>query len=289
MGNSARDLANLDPDIGQDWSRIIRDIFKNGLEMSCDIIHGERLTDRPEQGIYAASDTQNYVLGTRRITPDGRVFRYGRCGGSLSAMNRGVKNYQCLVTRKASICKATLAGSKTLEVTTASFIVTVVENWLNGGYISLYRGSDRAQRHLIGNTAVPVIGGSNCILTLKDALTVGLNENDPCEILPNPYCNLIIADHNYTSVMGMPTVMATTGQFFWIQTWGPCRISPTGVALGVNQYEQMFTFFTNGGIHREDHAEGANRAEQVAGFMIERPDSLESEAAAPFIMLQISP
>ncbi|MBA7604875.1 hypothetical protein ES703_12003 [subsurface metagenome] len=289
MGNSRRDLANLDPDIGQDWSRIIQDAFKNGLELSCDLIFGERLADRPEQGVYVASETQNYVLGTRRVTPDGRVFRYGRCNQTLDRMNSGVKNYSSLVTRKASICLATDADSKTVEVTTATFLKTLEADELKGGYISLYRDADRAQRHIVGNTAIPVIGGANCMLTLKDALTVGLNLNDPCEILPNPYGNLRWGNHNYSSVMGMPCVMAKNGEYFWIQTWGPCRISPIGTAFGVNQNEQLFGFSSNGGLERMDTLFASSYDKQIAGFVIEMPDALEEEAAAPFIMLQISP
>lgn len=289
MSNSPRDLANLDTDIGQDWSRIIQDAFKNGLELSCDIIHGERLTDRPEQGIYAASGTQNYVLGTRRITPDGRVFRYSKCGASITNMNSGVKNFKCLVTRKKPICLATLAGSTTIEITTATFLMTLLEDELKGGYVSLYRGGDRQQRHIVGNTAVAVPGVGNCVLTLKDALTTGINLNDNIEILPNPYSHIVWGNHNYSSVMGMPCVLATTGQFFWIQTWGPCRISPIGTAFGVNQNEQLFGFSSNGGLERMDTLFASNYDKQIAGFVIEMPDALEEEAAAPFIMLQISP
>ena len=72
-----RDLSVLDRDIGQDWSRIIQDAFKHGID--CDIIQGGLLAGGSVQDIHAVSATQNYVLGSKLITPDGRVFYYAKC------------------------------------------------------------------------------------------------------------------------------------------------------------------------------------------------------------------
>lgn len=289
MGNSRRDLANLDPDIGQDWSRIIQDAFKNGLELSCDLIFGERLANRPEQGIYAGSAIQNYLLGTRRITPDGRVYRYGKCDQNLAAMNVGVKNWRPLLSLVDNICKVAIIGATVIEVAADAFTGTLLEDELRGGHISLYRGADRQQRHITHNTAVPVLAGATCFITIKDPLVTAMQLNDNCEIAHNPYSALHDGNHNYTAVMGMPTRLALLNEYFWIQTWGPCRISPEGAGYGDTENELQFVFGSTGGVitHREGEAyEGYSK--QHAGYVMELASTVLG-SVAPIIMLQISP
>lgn len=278
-------------DIGQMVARRIAEAFKYGIE--CDIIHGEMLVGGSEQGIYEASDTQNYVLGTRRMTPDGRAFRYARCGATLTRMNSGLKNHSQLVTQKTGAGEGAAATAKGLK----NVVITFNSNFwdtklavdeLRGGYISFYRSTDRQQRMIVGNTAIAAAGNDDITITLKDALTVALEANDPVEILPNPYYDIRWENELWSSVMGMPTVMATVGQFFWIQTWGPIRITPVGAELGTGQDERLFVFAANGGLRSVDAMDGLDNSEQIAGFVIERTNN-GAGSAAPFIMLQISP
>jgi len=256
------------------------------------VIDGVIIPGGKPQGTYEGSDTQNYDIGARRVTADGRVFRYGKCYSSLSAMNVGCKNYRCLVSKNDNICKAALEGAKTIEVTTDNFTITgakVAKDELRGGYISLYRSNDRQQRLILGNTVVPTLAGATCILTLADALVTAINLGDNCEISANPYDELIVGNHNYTAVMGMPTRLALTGEYFWIQTWGPYRVSPEGAGYGDAENQLHFVFGSTGGIIT--HKEGelyADYSKQHAGFVMER-SNLEVGSVAPFIMLQISP
>lgn len=290
---TTRDLSTIDRDIGQDWSRIIQEAFEKGPELSCDMFYGKRLADRPEQGIYAASAIQNYDIGTRRVTPDGRVYRYGKCYQTLTTMNVGVKNYRCLVTVKDNVCKAASAGATTLDVATDAFTLgenALTKDLLRGGYISLYRDADRQQRFITGNTAVATLAGGIVTLTLKDPLVTAIKGNDNIEIMANPYDQLLIDNHNYTAVMGMPTRLALAGEYFWIQTWGPCRISPEGVGYPAEENQLQYVFGSTGGIITVAEADALGYAKQLAGFVINRAaDGIGAEHCAPFIMLQISP
>lgn len=244
------------------------------------------------QGTYEGSMTQNYDIGAKRVTADGRVFRYGKCRTTLSAMNVGCKNYRCLVSKVDNICKAALKGAKTIEVATDDFLVTgglLLKDDLRGGYISLYRSNDRQQRLILGSTAVPVFAGATCILTLADPLVTAINLGDNCEISHNPYSELFVGNHNYTAVMGMPTRLALTDEYFWVQTWGPYRVSPEGAGYGDEENQLQFVFGSTGGIIT--HKEGelyADYSKQHAGFVMER-SNMELGSVAPFIMLQISP
>lgn len=306
MAKKSIDLSE-DINIGQLVSRRIAEAFKYGIE--CDIIHGKMLAGGSEQGIYVASDTQNYVFGTRRITPYGRVFRYAKAGIEVGSMKRGVYGYNQLVAVKAGIgfddysvaISAVDAGAKKLTLTVTAGKVGVGRDGkidkdeFIGGYISIYTSaSDRPQRMIVGNSALLAIGTSFTI-TLKDALPAALTGSTACEILANPYSD--VRTHETTqygirsSVLGMPTVVATVGQYFWIQTWGICRVTPTGAELGEKPGERMFVFGSNGSVvSARAWADGdspALHSYQPAGYLVER--TTEEANAAPFIMLQISP
>jgi len=306
MGTRSIDLSE-DINIGQLVSRRIAEAFKYGIE--CDIIHGKMLAGGSEQGICVASDTQNYVFGTRRITPYGRVFRYAKAGVEVGSMKRGVYGYNQLVAIKEGDYSAAIsavdAGAKKLTLTVTAGKVGVDRDGkidkdeLVGGYISIYTStSDRPQRMIIGNSAL-LATGTSFTITLKDALPAALTGSTACEILANPYSDVRTHETtqygSWSSVLGMPTVVATVGQYFWIQTWGICRVTPTGGELVANIAERMFVFGTNGSIYslREfiDEGGGAGAPEsssyQIAGFIVERTTGEAN--AAPFIMLQISP
>jgi len=239
--------------------------------------------------IWETKTVAQYTLGTRLMTPDGRVFRYGKCYQTLTKMNVGVKNYHCLLSVKDNVCKAASVGVTTLRVATDAFTSTVLKDELHGGYISLYRGTDRQQRHIIGNTAVPTLAGGVITLELSAPLITAINLNDNIEIMHNPYSQLIEGNHNYTPVMGMPTLLATAGDYFWIQTWGPCRISPEGAGYPAAENQLQYVFGSTGGIITVAEADALGYAKQLAGFVVNRATSIGAEHCAPFIMLQISP
>jgi len=238
--------------------------------------------------------TPKYNLGDRVVLGDGRVFRYGKCGATLEDMKHGVKNYNLLVTEKDAIAVAAAIGAKYVDITFADTdgvanngVIAVDE--LRGGLISFYRGTDRQQRGIIGNTVRANGDTGNTRVYLDAALKVAINEDDNVEVIGNPYSDLRIENNLYTSVMGMPAVKATTGQYFWIQTWGLCRVTPTGAEVGANPDERMFCFDAYGGVRASQASivdEG--KSEQIAGFIVEKTDGAAG-SAAPFINLQINP
>jgi len=239
--------------------------------------------------------TPKYNLGDRVVLGDGRVFRYGLCGDTFTSMKHGLKNFNLLVTEKDAIAVAAAIGAKYVDITFADTDgvgndgVIAVDS-LRGGYISFYRGTDRQQRGIIGNTARANGDTGNTRVYLDAALRVAINEDDDVEVMATPYSDLRISGGGgeWTSVMGMPNVMATVGQYFWLQTWGPIRITPAAAELGVAGYERSFFFDANGSLVSAQTAESTTRSYQLAGFLLERTDGAAG-SAAPFINLQINP
>lgn len=241
------------------------------------------------QGIYEKSTVQRYDIGTRRVTPDGRVYRYGRCDQTIEGTEVGCKNHTGRICPASADSKATAAGALVVEIATDNFSRTLVEDELRGGYLSLHRDYCQ-QRMILHNTAVPVVAGATVFVTIADPLTTALLLGSYLQILGNPYRYLRCGSHNYSSVMGMPTRLVNVNEYFWIQTWGPCRISVEGAGYGDADNEQSFVFGSTGGvIVRKEEDLYAGYSKQLAGFVIELSGGGAQGSTGPFIMLQISP
>ena len=246
--------------------------------------------------LYRASTVRDekYNIGDRVVLPDGRAFRYGKCGADLADMKHGVKNWNKLVTELDAIAVAAVVGAISVDLTFANTDGVandgvIAKDELRGGYISFYRGTDRQQRGIIGNTARANGDTGNTTVYLDGSLVTAINDDDNVEVMANPYSDLRISNNTETSVMGMPASLATVGEYFWIQTWGPCRITPTGAELGDTASTRQFVFDDLGSMRALNASiDLGTRSEQLAGFILNRTDGAAG-SAAPFINLQINP
>jgi len=259
--------------------------------------------------LYEASTVkgENYDLGDRVVLPDGRVFRYAKAGASLTNMKYAVTGYNQLVIEKTSPAgsiAAAIVGAKELTITVTAAAIgvsrdgVIAKDALRGGHISIYNSSTvRDQRGIIGNTALAA-DGTSIVVYLDAGISAAFTSAVACEILANPYsdvrCGYTSATcGKWSSYFGMPNVLATLGQYFWIQTWGAFRVTPAGSAYGVYEGKRQMMFDQNGGIvdlvkWHTDIATESQLSYQLAGFIMERTSGT-AEDAAPFINLQINP
>lgn len=261
-------------------------------------------------GLYTAELTKRYEWGTRSVKWDGRAFRYGRCGTTWTSTTMGVKNGTILVSNRAGTAIAapttTVAGSRQLKITCtagqlgdstsatdATRTGVIAEDELAGGYIHIQSvpvaGTEHdMNRMIVGNDAL-AIGDTSMILYLDAPLNVALTAGgtSTCEILASPYANLRRSNDEWTAVMGMPNVTATALQHLWLQTWGPCRVSPTTDTPATNNRQYVFddwgTAVPAAGVFG-----GTTDSFQHAGFLLEMTLAT-AYYHSPFIFLQISP
>lgn len=246
--------------------------------------------------LYRASTVKDpkWNIGDRCVLPDGRAFRYGKAGADLEQMKRGVKNNDLLVTEKDAIAVAAVAGAIYVDITFADTDGVanngvIDKDGLAGGYISFYRGDVRQQRGIVGNTARANLDTGNTRVYLDAALVTAVNEDDNVEVMRSPYSDLRHVNDPNLSVMGMPCALATNGQYFWMQTWGICRITPSQAELGTTLAERQFVFDNAGSVwgHKAS-IDDADNSYQHAGFLVEKVDGVAG-SAAPFINLMINP
>lgn len=292
-----RDLSAIDRDIGQPWSRIIQEAFKHGID--CDIIHGGLLEGKSEQDIHKASATQNYVAGTRRVTPEGRVYKYGKATAEIGHMGSGLKFWSLLsdgIGYQAPK-KTQTTSESTIWLNSGKGTAGVAKDELVGGYIIIHTHtvSNDMIRRIIANTLAD--GDGFVTITVDRPWDYAIATDFGTETYPNPYMNLRqrIAAGSYptagdrlSSVAGMPTVRTVVADMFlWIQTWGPCWVTPEGeVGAQVAEDRRGCFFDYEGKIIKKSAAVLTDDIQQYAGFIINREDA---STGPPLFMLQISP
>jgi len=281
--------------IGQMVSRRIQEAFKYGID--CDIIHGGIISGGVEQSIHSTSLIQNYVVGTRRIRWDGRVFRYAKASNIVSVRHFGLKFWNQIGDGLATTLDATSAvGASTITIVDAAATL----NEYKGGFVTMF-STPIQTRGILGNTAV---SGGNTIITLDEPLTTEVTAATYTEVLHNPYSNVRLtagpsggdSGNDYSSVAGIPCAITTVANtYLWLQTWGPIWINPHGSSLqnaGITGGERKLVFDCEGSICIvDDVAHGPCGAggdeQQLAGFIIDR--SASGVSGPPLVMLQISP
>lgn len=240
-------------------------------------------------GPHTVETTQRYIYGTRFLTWDGRVFKYGRAGATCYSY-RGVAR---MTGSSADSVYATnpvnggQIGDRHITATLASSTFTGDE--LAGGYVFIYDKSStngNIQRGIIGNEATSTTTKIYLDYPLQIALIGPAGTNDAFEVFNNPYRILqnIDEDYEYAPWMGVPARNATVGQNFWLQTWGPCITTPgeAGVyAPAANS--RSLVWAGNGSLHAaKSHLNATGY--QYAGYQL----VVGTAAYGPLFMLMCS-
>jgi hypothetical protein len=210
---------------------------------------------------YRVNDaTQRYVLGTRGITWDGKVHRYYRTGTATTSYQRALFfNDTGDITYEAPAAAAA-AGATELLIAEAS----ITEDQFAGGYIILF--------HATGNGAVYSIksndatSGSNFRCYLAEPLARAVTTSDALEMYISPYADLRSGTTTTKAWGGLPAQgNMTSGYYGWLQTWGPCFISPQST-VG-EDYAQSGYFRNDGSIDARGNV-GTNVSDQRAGTVL---------------------
>ncbi len=254
------------------------------LDLSGDV------ANTPFLGLYTAEATQRFIYGTRKLTWDGRVFKYGNSTNTVTTTNVGLKfEAETIVIYSALL--ATPAAGATFCYIDAGGSAAVAEDELAGGYITFGPGAWNVvtTRCITGNS-----------LADSDGYTYVYFEGQPlpsatytrADLHYNPYAKLKYrgaAGNAYGSVAGLPnTITSAANEKLWIQTWGPCWIAPqTPIgAATLGTHNRQLTFRPDGAIDEHNYAETYNTKQQHAGFIMSY--SPEGADGPPLIMLQIS-
>ena len=238
--------------------------------------------DTTQMGYVSTGTVQKFIPGTR-IRYGDRVFKYAKgtaaLKGGYGAFNQGT--YSGVTGGNVT---ARAVGDIWLDIlldaTTGGATWFGTKNNMVGGIWCQPDATNPQFRMITGHEK-----GANAatIKVYLDApITRTMIATSFMEIAQNPYNQLQHVSGGWASAMGVPTTVIASGSYGWIQTYGPCWVTPSlPVADTVNWRQVVFT--GDGGIRGFDDAVGET-GHQPCGFVIDKT----SGDNPPFIILQIS-
>lgn len=185
------------------------------------------------QSINESSSVQLADLGQRLVVGD-RVFRYAQLG-AVASIPGDVLQFPASSVKGFCELLATggntdASGGKTFTFYCAT---SHAADFFAEGYIISQSGTaaNLGQVYRI-KTHASVSDTANVTLSLYDALQKQNNVTDKWSIYANPYKLVTQNTAATVAVAGVLACPATTNDYVWIQTWGPCAIKSQTAAAG---------------------------------------------------------
>lgn len=175
-----------------------------------------------DQGIYEESATQKARLGTRLEVGD-RTFRYAKMGSSANCTAGLIVCHPLLLdSHQAGLlqCSAATTGATRLQVTVGSAVVT---NEYVDGYISKATGVGMGTIHRIKAHDIMASGATTGYIELYDPIP-GSVASGECDMQHCLYRSVMVDSDVTARAAGVTPIAVTTGNYFWLQTWGPAAV-----------------------------------------------------------------
>ena len=250
--------------------------------------------------IWEVSTIQNYSLGARFVSGDGRVFKYAKAGDTL------ITSYGCENALQTAVTRTYLTLGAAIGDTSVTFTVaatdgicelggpgdgTIAEDALVGGYITIEKvigNVDNTQTRMITANTATAAGGGSMTVTFDDPLAVAVVASaEYATCIFSPYANVQCSSYSHAQVVGVPCMIATIGQYLWIQTWGPCWVT-TQPRVNTEIYDGQVVFRHDGTVDCPVYDDDTVKWAQHAGFILSNARGGGHSTGGAFIMLQIS-
>lgn len=193
------------------------------------------------QEVYKQGTLKRHKLGTRWVFPDGRVFRYMKCGASNITIGRiiGHAAMQATFSKDCKESGATArttaewdAGTHTVVLATsasASTSLQIYANRFDEGYVWINDETGEGQMFQIKSHGVSVSTASTGVtftMDDEDLLTIALTTASEVGVIANLYKDVVIhiTDAGGGPGIGVAPRAVTAANYFWGQTWGPCPV-----------------------------------------------------------------
>ncbi len=297
---SKRNLATIDSDMFTPVGRVLQQAMAHGIVN--DMIYGGLETGQTTlQAIHAISATQNCRIGTRRVTWDGMVYRYGAAESTLNTA------YLCATSNRTQevgyviVTTGAAAGGDTIICTVGSGdgdgSGNIAVNALKDGILCVDMGQTGAvyQMRIKSNTVLTGDGGGAMTIVVDEPFPLAVTDSMYIEAMMSPYSGLINSGvSSRASYLGLPQRDATSSlPYNWILTHGPCWVTPNNSLaahnLGNADYSNQVVAHPSeygGGVGPHDDAYALTVYQQHVGFVLSWAQA--GTQGAPFIMLDIS-
>ena len=175
------------------------------------------------QSIYKSSTVKLAELGSRKVVGD-RVFRYAKCFTGATAIGAGD-----VAENQGEFLEATGGGTNAADGKTFTFYAAtaIAKDTYAEGYLNVVTAGHFYR--IKSNDAISSAGTGT--LYLYDPIVDAEVSAAEYAIQQNPYLNTIeCTTGDATLPLGVAPIAATTADYYWLQTWGPCNVK-CGAAL----------------------------------------------------------
>lgn len=201
-------------------------------------------------GVYQDYDeesvTQNFTIGSR-MQVDDRVFYYSQAVAAIVYPNQFrmcVSTDQVLAVNDLLSTTATTVAGRTVTLTVGALQGGVVPaDDFAGGWVECNAAGIYAWRRIVSNT---VAAGGVMTITVDrpfgQIFAIGSQFSVHKSIYKNVADPITAALAGFAAAIGVPPIPITIDYYFWLQTYGPVFLGPTGAwPLSVaNQYDVYY-------------------------------------------------
>ena len=262
----------------------------------------QELVNLAVPNVLSPDASQKYPLGTKFVNGI-RTYYYCRASGTVNPEVGAYKAKKTNTVAAAPTQSTTVQADGTLPGAVGSSYVTVTidqeigvlttgvlsKDELAGGFIVIGNGSAQHPQMcmIVGHPALATAGGSLTVELDMPLATVVVAATTTIELMESPFYNLKAdnAGGDYVTFLGIPACIASSGQYFWLQTWGPCWITSNSVTCD-SARDRTIVFVGNGSVESSND-ETMENGFQIAGVALDM--SGDGASNAPFCLLQIMP
>jgi hypothetical protein len=209
-------------------------------------IYGLQQLTQKSGSVFAAAiaaTAQNFkqgrmpAVGDRQAFEDGRVFHFARSGGTT-----GVGDILAAVPNEANVpatefgvtdAVAPIVGEGgavgDAKVRLSDAVTGLTKDEYAGGYLNITDATGEGYQYRIkANEASNATVG--CLVTLYDELILALDNTSVGTLTNHPMDGVVThtaADYGGTAtqfIVGKGVRSSADGEYFWVQTWGPCLL-----------------------------------------------------------------
>lgn len=177
------------------------------------------------QPLFVQSSSKKEMVGTLRITKDGRKFRYAKAGSSaLAAGKLAVAAAVAAVVQNEAAAYAHAVGDIQFAETISS--ATYAEDYFAGGYLQINDstgGTGEGHQYLI-DSSTAVAAGTAITLSLAEAIRVAITvTTGEFTIVHSPYM-AVVESATLACPVGVTPHVVTGAYYYWLQTAGVALI-----------------------------------------------------------------
>ena len=176
-----------------------------------------------------AGNQNGRVLGTRAVTPDGRVFRWSLNAAVALEAGKLVQTlaeiHTSVFVNGLTVVNTTATGVTTITVTMATTILAA--NLYADGDLVVDTSPGQAMYRIKSHPGAD--SGQNAEFTLyesdeiKDIMTSGTTT---VGFRRNPYTSVIVSPTTITGApIGVTPISVAASRYFWLQTWGVALVN----------------------------------------------------------------